>query len=290
MGVRESPYHAGEIAVQRRVGVLEDAARVGRIIDDALTPQACIFLAEQQMAVVASVDDGGRVWASLLTGPPGFMRAVDDELLLIEPRLPAAEGVTRNLASRPELGLLAIDLVQRRRLRVNGRALAEEGRIYLSPRQVYGNCPRFIRPRRVRPVVESRSAAMAATALDARQRRWIEHADCFFVASCHPQGGADASHRGGEPGFVKVSGPRSLSFPDYPGNNMFNTLGNVAEHPIVGLLFLDFDEGATLQLTGRAAVGWTGDGRAEVSFEADLVVEGRAGVEGEDVPASAERG
>ncbi len=67
-----------------------------------------------------------------------------------------------------------------------------------------------------------------------------------------PEGGADASHRGGRPGFVKALDERSLEFPDYPGNNMFNSLGNIAEHPRAGLLFPDFVTGDVIQLTGRA--------------------------------------
>jgi predicted pyridoxine 5'-phosphate oxidase superfamily flavin-nucleotide-binding protein len=90
--------------------------------------------------------------------------------------------------------------------------------------------------------------------LDARQGAAIAAADTFFIASWHPAGGADASHRGGRPGFVEVRDERTLEFPDYPGNNMFNTLGNLAGHPRAGLLFADFERGDLLQLTGRARV------------------------------------
>jgi hypothetical protein len=55
---------------------------------------------------------------------------------------------------------------------------------------------------------------------------------------------------------VRVQDERTLRFPDYPGNNMFNTLGNLAGHPRAGLLFVDFAGGDLLQLTGRAQVVW----------------------------------
>jgi predicted pyridoxine 5'-phosphate oxidase superfamily flavin-nucleotide-binding protein len=279
----DTPYHPGELRIQRRVDVSEDAARVGRIIGGTLTAPVRQFLAERETAIAASLDGAGQVWASLLTGPPGFLRAWSDDLLLIEGTPGTAVELTENLSHRPELGLLAIDLAHRSRLRVNGRGLAEHGRIYLVPQQVYGNCPKYIRPRRVRPVGEQDRSPRRSTTLDPRQREWIASADCLFVASYHPEGGADASHRGGEPGFVKVLGPSSLSFPDYPGNSMFNTLGNIAEQRRVGLLFLDFERGATLQLTGRATVEWPAGGRAEVSFEADLIQETRAGVIGRPI-------
>jgi hypothetical protein len=275
--------------------VSEDAARVGRAIAAGLPPSNQQFLSEQRMAVAASLDDSGRVWASLLTGPPGFLRRVDDELLLIGGRLAPADPLVRNLALRPELGMLVIDLARRRRLRVNGRGIQDVGRIFLAVEQAYGNCPKYIQPRRVERVHGTALSHAQSTALDASQQAWIAGADCFFIASHHPQGGADASHRGGRPGFVTVLGPRSLSFPDYPGNNMFNTLGNIEAQPRAGLLFLDFETGGTLQLTGRASLDREYEPRASdprgrravVSFELDLALETRAaGVTGRILAAS----
>src|SRR5262249_25058473 len=78
----------------------------------------------------------------------------------------------------------------------------------------------------------------------------------FFIASTHPQGGADASHRGGEPGFVQVPDAHTLQWPDYVGNNLFQTLGNLSVNPRAGLLFVDFERGRTLQLTGQAELLW----------------------------------
>ena len=95
-----------------------------------------------------------------------------------------------------------------------------------------------------------------SSALDARTRALVAGADTFFIATWHPGGGADASHRGGRPGFVRVLDDRTLEFPDYPGNNMFNTLGNLVGHPRAGLLFVDFERGDLLQLTGRAKIRW----------------------------------
>src|SRR5262249_38316472 len=82
----------------------------------------------------------------------------------------------------------------------------------------------------------------------------VAGADTFFIASWHPRGGADASHRGGRSGFVRIRDERTLELPDYPGNNMFTTLGNLVEHPRAGLLFIDFACGDLLQLTARAEV------------------------------------
>lgn len=96
-----------------------------------------------------------------------------------------------------------------------------------------------------------------AEALDAGQAALVRRADAFFIASAHPERGADASHRGGEPGFVEVSNDgRELVFPDYSGNRMFQTLSNLAVDPRAGLLFLGRDTGSALQLTGDARIVW----------------------------------
>jgi hypothetical protein len=109
--------------------------------------------------------------------------------------------------------------------------------------------------------------------LGAAQRALIEEADTFFIATAHPERGADASHRGGPPGVVEVAADgASLRVPDYSGNSMFQTLGNLEIDPHAGLLFLDWEGGTSLQLTGRARSVWGDEDRA-VEFAIDAVRE-----------------
>jgi predicted pyridoxine 5'-phosphate oxidase superfamily flavin-nucleotide-binding protein len=252
----DAPFHAGELEMQRRAGVLEEAQAVGRIIASRIPAAAARFLERQRFAVASSLAPGGRVWASLLTGPPGFVSAVDAELLSLGSPPQGSDPLRANLAVRPELGLLVIDTWARQRMRFNGRGLLSPDGLFMLVRQVYGNCPKYIRRRRLRAAGGPLTAepTRVGSRLTARQQSWIGSADTFFIASHHPQGGADASHRGGEPRFVRVLGPSRLAFADSPGNNMFNTLGNIAVSPEAGLLFVDFASGDLLQLTGRARI------------------------------------
>jgi hypothetical protein len=154
--------------------------------------------------------------------------------------------------------MIVIHLAARHRVRLNGVARAEsDGRIVLSTQQVYGNCPQYIQ---ARIVVGDRDLSPPPAGfgkeLDQRQSRSIEQADTLFVATAHPNSGADASHRGGRPGFVCVESEGRLLFPDYRGNNMFNTLGNIVSNPRTGLLFPDFQSGRALQLSGNARILW----------------------------------
>ena len=254
-------YHPGEIEVQERAGVRPMAERVGNSIRPTIPSAAREFLMEQPMIVVGAVGASGRVWASLLAGEPGFVRAIDERTVRIAatplPSDPLAEPLRR---AGTKVGVIAIDLATRRRVRLNGEAERRPDGIYVRTQQVYANCPKYIQAREPESggaEPESRDGyAARSRGLTDEQRRLVSNADTFFIASAHPEGGADASHRGGNPGFVRFVDENALEFPDYSGNTMFNTLGNIAANPRAGLLFLDFERGVTLQLTGGARIVW----------------------------------
>ena len=271
-----SPYHEGELAVQARAGVQEMARRVGRSIGSAIPPAAQEFLASQPMAMIGSVDRNGFPWASLVTGEPGFIEALDERRVSIAAQPPAGDSLGENVRMNDQVGLIAMDPATRRRMRLNGRAeVGSDGTIVIQSQQVYANCPKYIQARAWE--LSDRSAPSARlvwnnTELNPAQQRWISEADTFFIASSHQKGGVDVSHRGGHPGFVQVLSERVLAWPDYVGNMMFQTLGNLALNPKAGLLFLDFDGGGTLQLSGRADIIW--DEARRVGFPgAERVVE-----------------
>jgi uncharacterized protein len=254
-------FHEGEIAVQTRAGGREMAAKVGGGIRPAIAPERREFIARQPMAVLGTVDADGRPWASVVTGAPGFMRVLDDQRVLVAGLPPAGDPALANLRQRAHLAMLIPEFGARRRLRLNGRGEIAGGAIVVRPEQVYGNCPRYIQARAPIGVYEwsaatEPSAPVKATQLSPEHQALIARADTLFIATDHPQAGADVSHRGGKPGFVRVLDAGHVAIPDYAGNRMFNTLGNVAANPRAGLLFIDFDSGRTLQLTGRAAIDW----------------------------------
>jgi predicted pyridoxine 5'-phosphate oxidase superfamily flavin-nucleotide-binding protein len=253
----DGPFHTGELEMQRRAGVLDEARNLGRVVKDEIPAGAQRFLDPQPFAVVAGRDESGRVWASPLFGMPGFMRVVEPKLLLLAARPLPNDPLARSLTSPGDLGVLVIDPRTRRRMRFNGRALLRPEGVFVEVQQAYGNCPKYIQRRELEPRGETQPAGepRVSEQLDSAQRRFVRRADTFFIASVAPTGGADASHRGGMPGFVRVSAADRVEFSDYPGNGMFNTLGNLLTDPRAGLLFVDFENGGLLQITGRAEVG-----------------------------------
>lgn len=251
-------YHLGELEVQARAGVQYQAERVGKIISSAMPLAAQEFLRRQPFAVLSSVDVQGRVWVSILTGKPGFIRATDEQIVAIEGVPADHDPLRENLQANPNIGMLAIEFATRKRMRVNGKSELRDNGVVIYARQVYSNCPKYIQARdwEVTETAPLTATVQRSKVLSTAQQSWIKQADTFFIGSFHPQGGADASHRGGNPGFVKVLDEKALLWPDYVGNSMFNTLGNITAYPQAGLLFVDFDQGATLQLTGTAKVIW----------------------------------
>jgi len=269
----KSPFHEGELELQRRAGSLEAAGAVGRIVRSQLPPGAGRFLARQRFGVASSLEPGGRVWASLLTGPEGFIGVVDPQMLRLAAAPVTGDPLVENLAARPELGLLVLDPRTRQRLRFNGRGLLRPEGLFLVVQQAYGNCPKYIQRREPEPDGEGPAPGdpRVSRRLDARQQAWLRAADTFFIASFHPAGGADASHRGGFPGFVRVPGSDLVEFDDYPGNGMFNTLGNLLAYPPAGLLLAHFASGDLLQLSGHTEV----DAEFRVRFQVESVRETR---------------
>lgn len=261
-----SIYHSGELDVQNRVGVQAEASHLGRLISSSIKPPAQDFVQSQRLAVASSIAVNGQVWSSLLTGQPGFIQTVAAHILRIDATPVPGDPLYENLTTNGEIGILVIDLATRRRLRLNGKAeVSPQGGIYVHTRQVYFNCPKYIQARDLKSeAIKPLEHCIERTEiLTEKQQSWVAQADTFFIASFYPESGADVSHRGGYPGFVQVLNPHALVFPDYSGNNMFNTLGNITVNPQAGLLFIDFQRGSALQVTGRAYIIWDTERAAE---------------------------
>lgn len=229
------------------------------------------FVADATFAALTARDSAGRLWTSPLQGPPGFLTAASPTALSIG-SAPNTEDPLHQLPGEQPVGLIVMDFAARRRLRINGTLTTAGTGLAIDVAQAYGNCPQYIHPRKPlspeRP--DERRLIHGGNALQPEDIQQVQSADTFFLGTTHPASGNDASHRGGPAGFVKADA-RTLWWPDFPGNNMFNSLGNLAVDPAAALLFVDFASGRTLQLSGTAAVQWS-DAERSVQFSVDDVV------------------
>ena len=153
--------------------------------------------------------------------------------------------------------ILAIDYVDKLRIRVNGKGRFRDGRLHLEVEESFGNCNLYISRPETDLIAREAFARVTSNAaggvrLTSAERDRIQGAHRFIMATASPRG-ADVSHRGGEAGFVQA-GERELTFPDYPGNNMFATVGNLLEDGRCALLFPALGEGRSLQVPGRAQI------------------------------------
>ena len=254
-------FHSGELAVQRRAGVQADAARLAPMIGRAeLRARIATFLSNAGVAALTARDRTGRLWTSALLGAPGLLHAASPTVLQINTTLADADPLHGLPVNQP-VGMIAIDFGTRRRIRINGllTEVGDDG-LRIAVDQAYGNCPKYIRPRDVQvgasPKLQQRSRVYQGAALRPADIDLVRAADTFFLGTIHPESGNDASHRGGPPGFVSAT-PEQLCWADYPGNNMFNSFGNLSVDPTAALLFINFATAAALQLSGRAEVHWT---------------------------------
>ena len=268
----ESPFHAGEIAVQERLGVRTKMEAQGRrVIRDYLTEQHRQFFAQLPFLIVGAVDRQSRPWAAILVGEPGFLSTPNNRTLQVTTQTLFGDPLTEALVAGADIGLLGIELPTRRRNRLNGTVAAVTSNGFVvQVGQSFGNCPQYIQARTFELTDGLKDLTVpkptdSSETLGESERAIITAADTFFIATAfrgdesNPVQGIDVSHRGGKPGFIRVDNNRTITFPDFIGNFHFNTIGNLILDSNAGLLFIDFEHGDLLYLTGTAEVIWDSD-------------------------------
>ncbi|WP_281986923.1 pyridoxamine 5'-phosphate oxidase family protein [Aquimarina aggregata] len=254
--MKETHFHKGELEIQRKYNISHDPALSERLLKDHIIDRLIPFIEHQSTAIVSTTDTYGNVWASMLIGDEGLIKVRTPKQIDVHlNRLKSTqkEILFKNLRQESNIGVLFIDTATRSRYRVNGHATLSSDKIEITISEAYPNCPKYIQQRVPVFSKETSGLGIAGTkgeVLNDFHRQWISTADTFFLGSMNANGDMDASHRGGDTGFVEILEDGTLKIPDYIGNNLFNTLGNFVQVPKAGLLFMDFEKGHSLQLSG----------------------------------------
>jgi len=266
-----SPFHKGEQAIQSRFGVRDRMERFGsRVIRDHMPEQHQEFYSQLPFIFAGHADKDGWPWASILFNKPGFIHSPSPKKLDIHTIPVMGDPLAESLNIGTDIGLLGIELTSRRRNRLAAHVTSySDNGIHLEIDQAFGNCPQYIQTRDLEILDPSnlpQTSVKNIQVFDDEARALIANSDTFFVASyiesndqndnSSASEGADVSHRGGQPGFIRVDNERTLTIPDYLGNNHFNTFGNFVENSKAGLLFIDFESGHILTLTGTVEIIW----------------------------------
>eukprot|EP01112_Ceratiomyxa_fruticulosa_P022813 TRINITY_DN8481_c0_g1_i1.p1 TRINITY_DN8481_c0_g1~~TRINITY_DN8481_c0_g1_i1.p1 ORF type:complete len:592 (+),score=114.26 TRINITY_DN8481_c0_g1_i1:172-1947(+) len=267
-------WHEGELAMQRKSGFENVYGSHSDWIADYLPTQHAFFYMSLNYFVLATLDERGRPWVSLVTGGPGFVRPIGKTHLKIITRPILGDPLSHNISKSVSDSLIAglgIEFRNRRRNKVNGRLVTSQTSfgadgtltIVIKVNQTIGNCPKYINCRNLNLVEENPDAKIVYNNPDSEVLpiecvHLITETDVFFLGSKHignaqSESDMSANHRGGKPGFIRVTSDRkTIIWPDYSGNRMFQTLGNLETNPEIGLLFPNFLNGDILYVTGIA--------------------------------------
>lgn len=271
-----STYHPGELTAQDKAGTKGVAAELAGGKRSALSFASGhdVFLAAQSFAALASVDlKSESVWVTPLFGKPGDLTAISEkEMAISSDCIPNLDILSFIEAGTP-LSLLGIDLNRRIRHRINGHSVASEVRgtsgLNLQVDEYSPNCPKYINRREIiydannAHPINKNAIREERTKLSEDDQNFIQSMDTLWIGSYAPGVGADCNHRGGKPGFIRVVSSSTIEWPEYRGNGMFFTSGNLESHDRAGVTLVDFDTGSMIQMTGRAAVDWEHDGSYE---------------------------
>lgn len=254
-----NPFHEGERKMQGLAGEAEEAELNAPMIAPRILKGAIPFLTSQSFAVLGLEHDR-EIWATHLIGQPGFISVPDQfrlefELGRLYTQLDPAISAAARLGH--PVGGIFIDLETRRRYRVNGTLSEISPEVLeLRVREAFGNCPKYITRRMIQwePQISEPTSGPSGESLSPEGVATLRKADLFFITTNHPDRGLDASHRGGNPGFITVTDSEKFRFPDYTGNSLFNSLGNLLVDNRIGLLVPDLKRRVALRITETAAV------------------------------------
>lgn len=253
-------FHSGEREIQKRTGEELIAQSLERMIMPFIPDNAAFFIERQSICVVSSIDNTGNIWTTMLIGSQGFANVIDSKTIVLDRTqlyTPSSDIFFKNTGDESvPIGSIFIELETRRRFRTNGMVRVKKDTVEIMVNEAYGNCPKYIQKRAIKLPEEPKTSSCNSyfgSSLNDTLKNIIHTSDTLFIGSVSGNQKMDASHRGGNPGFVETK-EDSLIIPDYRGNSLYNTLGNIHQNKQSGLVFIDFEEGCMLQLTGTSKI------------------------------------
>jgi NAD(P)H-flavin reductase len=282
---QDMPWHEGEIAMAREMQVPD----MDNPTFPTLSPQLANHAQIAPLIAIGTLDKQGRPWTTLWGGEKGISQPVAQGILGIrcqvvrqhDPVVEELVGKEANGEVVREEGMgrmvsgLTIDLETRKRTKLFGRMIAgalsmredeatesrqsiAEVQLVLKIEQSLGNCPKYLNKKHVELAESNPELVANDPQLPQRALDLLSKADLFFLSSANHDQDMDTNHRGGPAGFVRVVSNDStgavLCYPEYSGNRLYQTLGNLKVNPVVGLCVPEFETGDMLYLTGTTSI------------------------------------
>ncbi|KAJ5216076.1 Riboflavin synthase-like beta-barrel [Penicillium cinerascens] len=269
------PWHDGEEKMHRllRVPDMDNPAV------PYLSANGGYFLTKAPLLAVGTIDAQGRPWTSLWGGKEGFAAPIAESMIGLRTQVDSTyDPVVKELLGSQAIDNtgaplqspgnmisgLAIHLEHRRRWKLFGRMVAgsldgDQGQAQLVVKieESLGNCPKYLNKKHIVSVRPNPTLISDLPQLPAPAIELLSRADTIFVSSRHGTSDMDTNIRGGPPGFVRVESNDAnavLVYPEYSGNRLYQTLGNLQTTPLAGYVFPDFETGNVLYVTGHTEI------------------------------------
>lgn len=256
------------------------------------------------LVALGTLDKEGRPWTTIIGGEPTCMRLMSRSIIAVNSLVdlkydPVLEIIREVQGQDGEngriIGGLPIDLASRNRVKLSGRLISGglgleinrlkdhddfgEARLVIKVESSLGNCPKYLNKKRIIPALPKPVMISDTLTLPDKAVRLLAKADMFFISSStsnDSKGMIGTNHRGGPPGFIRIlhndaSNGTTLVFPEYSGNRLYQTLGNLHLYPRAGLCFPDFDTQDVLYVTGITEI-FAGNEAAALLPRSNLVV------------------
>ena len=282
---QDMPWHEGEIAMAKAMRVPD----MDNPTFPSLSPQLANHARVAPLIAIGTLDKQGRPWTTLWGGEKGISQPIAQGVLGIRSQVvrqhdPVVEElvgkdgdgtVVREEGVGRMVSGLTIDLETRKRTKLYGRMIAgalsmredeatesqqhvAEVQLVLKIEQSLGNCPKYLNKKHVEPAESNPELVSDDPQLPQHALDLLARADLFFLSSANHDQDMDTNHRGGPAGFVRVisNDPTGavLCYPEYSGNRLYQTLGNLKVNPVVGICVPDFETGDMLYLTGTTEI------------------------------------
>jgi len=274
----ETQWHEGEHEMHEWLRVPEHDNPTSPF----LAPYAANLLVRSPLVAIGTLDAEDRPWTTVWGGEAGFSQPVAQSIIgmkatvdrTYDPVLQRLLGknedgaVVRAEGAGKMVGGLAIDLESRSRVKLYGRMIAGalsatekdigEVQLVVKIEQSLGNCPKYLNKKHIVPHIPHPNLVSNSLPLPKAAIDLIEKSDLFFISSSNHESDMDTNHRGGPQGFVRILSNNehgvTIVYPEYSGNRLYQTLGNLRTTPKAGLVFPDFDTGDVFYITGTTEI------------------------------------
>ncbi|KAI4142236.1 MAG: hypothetical protein LQ340_007403 [Diploschistes diacapsis] len=269
-------WHAGNIRMQSLMSV----PYFDNPTSPYLRPAGAMILSSSPLLAVGTLDSSGRPWTTLWGGEKGFISVMNQAMLGVnmvvdrrhDPVIKACRGSTDNgkiFGGGQVISALGIDLETRQRVKLSGKVAGAalngvegettaHGQMVLQVESSLSNCPKYLNAKHIRPTIPLPQPEPSSLPLSPSALSLISKADLFFLTSSASGTHLSTNYRGGPRGFIRIvsSTPSStqLAYPEYSGNRLYQTLGNLHVTPLTGIVIPDFTTGDALYATCSAEI------------------------------------